>query len=153
MRKKTRNCKTCKTPNKMHAEFCAGCGKGLRKGQERNCKICQRLFVPSPAARTGEYCSAICRQRGISRATAEKRGDKQRGRGSGKGYVKRGGRHEHRVVAEQKLGRPLQKGEIVHHDDEVKSNNNPGNLLVMTQAEHARLHKLKEHRAKHEHQV
>jgi hypothetical protein len=64
-----------------------------------------------------------------------------RGRGEGKGYVKRGGRHEHRVVAEQKLGRPLRPGEIVHHDDENKRNNAPSNLDVLpSQADHARLH-------------
>jgi len=35
---------------------------------------------------------------------------------------------EHRYVMEQKLGRKLVKGEIVHHIDGVRSNNAPENL-------------------------
>jgi len=48
-------------------------------------------------------------------------------------YRKRHGRHEHRVVAEQMIGRPLERGEIVHHIDGDKHNNDPSNLMVMTQ--------------------
>lgn len=55
-------------------------------------------------------------------------------------YRKLHGRHEHRVIAEQILGRPLLRNEIVHHIDGNKHNNNPKNLLVMTQSEHVRLH-------------
>ena len=45
--------------------------------------------------------------------------------GDGVTYTKVYGRHEHRVVAEQMLGRPLKPGEVVHHIDEDKRNNNP----------------------------
>lgn len=38
--------------------------------------------------------------------------------------------YEHRVVAEEKLGRKLLPGEIVHHCDRVKTNNTPKNLEV-----------------------
>lgn len=55
-------------------------------------------------------------------------------------YKKKFKRHEHRVVAEQMLGRPLVRGEIVHHIDGNRHNNTPENLQVMTQAEHLRLH-------------
>lgn len=34
----------------------------------------------------------------------------------------------HRVVAEQKLGRPLEPWEVVHHKDRNKLNNDPRNL-------------------------
>lgn len=57
-------------------------------------------------------------------------------------YVKYFGRHEHRVVAEKELGRPLEPGEIVHHIDGDRRNNDPSNLQVMTQSEHARIHML-----------
>jgi hypothetical protein len=55
-------------------------------------------------------------------------------------YRKRNGRHEHRVVAEQMLGRALKPGEIVHHIDGNKHNNDPSNLEVMTQSQHVYEH-------------
>jgi HNH endonuclease len=76
----------------------------------------------------------------VARATAAKRGDMLRGRGAGKTYRKRGGRHEHRVVMEQKLGRRLTSEELIHHDDHTRGNNDPGNLLLTNRVEHARLH-------------
>jgi hypothetical protein len=56
-------------------------------------------------------------------------------------YRKLLGRHEQRRVAEAKIGRPLRKGEVVHHIDGNKLNNSPDNLMVLqSQAEHARIH-------------
>ena len=56
-------------------------------------------------------------------------------------YKKLLGAHEHRVVAEQILGRPLTDDEVVHHLDGDILNNGPENLYVFTsQAEHAVYH-------------
>jgi hypothetical protein len=55
-------------------------------------------------------------------------------------YRKLHGRHEHRVIAEQMLGRALKRNEIVHHIDGNKHNNETSNLQIMTQSEHVRLH-------------
>ena len=41
---------------------------------------------------------------------------------------------------EEILGRPLRKGEIVHHKDGNKLNNHPDNLELMAQSEHIRRH-------------
>lgn len=57
-------------------------------------------------------------------------------RANDKGYVQRAV-----IVAELKLRRPLTPDEVVHHDDEVPSNDHPENLIVFAnQAEHARYH-------------
>jgi hypothetical protein len=66
--------------------------------------------------------------------------DSLRYSGSRENYVKYKGRHMHRVVAEKILNRPLAPGEIVHHIDGDKWNNDPSNLQVMTQSEHIKLH-------------
>lgn len=53
----------------------------------------------------------------------------------GRGYVA-----EHTIVAENKIGRRLNKGEHVHHKDGDITNNDPSNLDVLTATEHARAH-------------
>lgn len=61
--------------------------------------------------------------------------------GEGKTYTKRYGVHEHRIVAEEKLGRKLNPGEVVHHIDGDKRNNDPDNLMVFpSQKEHIEWH-------------
>jgi hypothetical protein len=55
----------------------------------------------------------------------------------------RGYAYEHRVVAEQTIGRRLEPGEVVHHIDHDKTNNSPGNLMVCTRAEHRTEHRTK----------
>lgn len=73
--------------------------------------------------------------------TREKVAKTLRDRGEGRTYRKYHGRHEHRVVAEALLGRPLRKGEVVHHIDHNKRNNAPENLMVFSsQADHANFH-------------
>lgn len=47
----------------------------------------------------------------------------------------------HRAMAEFKLGRPLEPGEVVHHDDEDREDSHPGNLVVLpSQSAHMILH-------------
>lgn len=59
-------------------------------------------------------------------------------------YKKYLGRHIHRIEAEKMLGRKLKRGEVVHHKDENKHNNNHDNLIVFrSQSEHAKYHALK----------
>lgn len=60
-----------------------------------------------------------------------------------------GDRLEHRVVMEKLIGRRLRNDEIVHHRDGNKGNNDPANLELMTQSEHARHHAPDMHAARY----
>lgn len=111
---------------------------------EKICVVCGVKFLPLKPSRqdTQITCSAKCRNAHNSMKTAEKRAEQLRGRGEGKTYPKLNGRHKHRVIMEQKLGRPLKPGEIVHHKDEDKQNASPDNLeLLKSQSQHASIHK------------
>jgi hypothetical protein len=57
----------------------------------------------------------------------------------------RGYAYEHRVVAEQKIGRPLRMNDQIHHVNGIKSDNRPDNLEVCEgRAEHAVFHRIRE---------
>ena len=60
--------------------------------------------------------------------------------------IKSGYVAEHRLVAEEKIGRFLKNNEVVHHINEKKHDNSPDNLQVMTASEHNKLHAIKRKR-------
>lgn len=111
---------------------CQVCGKCLVRDQKRFCSHkCVWVVIKDKVRAAALTPEAI-----------KKRADRKRGSGKWNGYIKRNRRHEHRSVAEQILGRPLRRGEIVHHKDGLKRNNAPENLEVIpSQAEHARRHR------------
>lgn len=47
---------------------------------------------------------------------------------------------EHRYVVEQFLDRLLEPHEVVHHINEIKTDNRIGNLYLCTSEEHVRIH-------------
>ena len=53
---------------------------------------------------------------------------------------------EHRYAMQQFLGRKLLTDEVIHHKNLIKNDNRIDNLVIMTKAEHTRLHdKLPKH--------
>lgn len=89
--------------------------------RRRTCPACGGTFYAAKPSSKQCYCGHKCAFIVIGetvRAAANapevraRMADARRGRGS-YAYVKRGGRHEHRVEAEQSLRRPLLANEIV----------------------------------------
>ncbi len=109
------------------------------------CQECSKQFLKEWNQITRSkfhFCSKICRNKNkeCSRYAAEQNGNVQRFRGEGKSYVKFLGRHAHRIAAEEKLGRALKRGEIVHHINGDRRDNRHENLEVMTQSDHIKIH-------------
>lgn len=103
------------------------------------CEHCSGTFTrpPRDLQRNPRFCSRKCAAEGQKRG-----GNRLR---TGGGYIRiyqPGGATvaEHRLVMEERLGRPLQPEELVHHIDGVKWNNDPANLQVVTAKEHAAIH-------------
>lgn len=116
----------------------------------KNCERCGTEFEPPRSYKKKRFCSRKCwltyynttdRDHSLKGAQASAKMPHGRGEGGADWYVKEGGQHQHRTIAEQLLGRDLQDGEIVHHKDRDKKNNEPDNLIVFkTQSDHIRHH-------------
>ena len=143
--------------------YCAWCGEAIIrypsqfKGKRnifcnRNCQHCYETKALNPDhyrknfTKSSEFLKKHNAEFNKHRMTDEVRAKLReaqlaRNRNNGKTYTKIYGKHEHRIVAEKKLGRKLKQGEVVHHIDGNKRNNSPDNLMVFSsQSEHVKYH-------------
>lgn len=113
--------------------YCEECGKAMWVPSNSGRHICEDC-------QTAHRIAAANSTENRARATLSRRKTAERN-GSCTLYWKTGTKYEHRVVVEQALGRELMPEEVVHHIDGNKRNNSLENLVVMTRAQHTRLHK------------
>lgn len=104
---------------------------------ERHCEGCGGVIPWLPTDWPARYakkrfCSLLCanRSRPINPTTTRYRSRKVNGKP----------KPVHRIVMEEKLGRPLRPDEVVHHLNEDKLDNRPENLVVTTAREHGLEH-------------
>lgn len=135
------------TPNLTHQRFCSNKCRGQSIKQRRpaptfTCAKCgkvtaRRRFRMANGRELGfdfsaKYCSQACGHQGRTWRPINPNGHLH-----STGYIRvnlPGGKKEfkHRIVMAEILGRPMRKGENVHHKDGVRTNNAPSNLELWT---------------------
>lgn len=108
-----------------------------RRRVQKTCAGCGFQFWVIPArAETARFCSRKCKSKNYGTHLHINKN----------GYVvilcpdgKK--RLEHRLVAERSIGRPIRRGEHVHHINGVRSDNRPENLQVLSASDHMSIHK------------
>jgi hypothetical protein len=116
-----------------------------KTGKTVACPVCGAEYYVRPCEEAHGWGRGCCRKHSFIVARKPRRVE-------GRGYVliqlwnhpradDRGLVYEHILVMENKIGRPLRPGEMVHHADENKGNNSPENLVLMeNRAAHNRAH-------------
>lgn len=123
-----------------HGSLLDAWGRANRKLKDALCVHCGEVFRPRSAR--SRYCSRPCAwaNNGRNNPLAGKGLGWVNGRGYRELRVNGAVVKEHRLFAEQKIGRPLFPDEDVHHLNGDKADNRPENIDIMSHGEHSTHH-------------
>lgn len=153
--------KTCEQCGKEFMSYGARTGRFCSKAcfdewqrrnrVERTCEQCGTTFSVPPSYETRQparFCTKTCEAASRIKRALDRTHNGRPAVVDGAGYVrvyepdhpnayKGGWLAEHRLVAEETLGRQLGSDEHVHHANGDKQDNRPENLVVMSHGEHS----------------
>lgn len=133
-------CTVCGGPRSVGRKQCRACykkiaqerskerySKGIRTRYDKKCPICGKAYTVT--RKTSRMCQPCFRK-------------SQRRNKATTGYAFSGkNTYRHRIVVEKVLGRSLTENENTHHLDGDKTNNRKDNLIILSRADHTRLHR------------
>lgn len=143
-----RPCPTCGTefhPKNTQRKFCSKtCADQAMVLPLKACELCAVEY--QPRSRKSRFCSRACGAK--ASGIAKRKGPHLSARGYVIEYMpehpmamRTGYIQQHRRVMAEHLGRLLDPDEVVHHKNEIKTDNRPENLEVLSKAAHDRIPK------------
>lgn len=109
---------------------------------DKHCQFCGREFTVDSKRKRKKCCSNEC-SRNMKRLS--NKGSTLNANGYRVIWLPDGaGKLEHVMAIESYLGRSLKRGEVVHHKDHNRSNNDISNLQLMTSGIHSSMHRRQE---------
>jgi len=126
-------CKKCSGPREVGRKLCRPCNLERLKESARSksrymwtitCSACNKEF--QAWRKTSVLCSSCFKISKINK--------------NNNNYLKSGSSTDHRIIAEEVIGRKLHIDEIVHHINDNPKDNRLDNLMIMKRADHTSLH-------------